>query len=299
MNQMNEKTAQSQIILGPPFHRHWSGAAGYSIKAYVGGRVPFIVERRLHVVDDAHYLIVNAGQDYEFRTPADSTLFNFTIFMSEAEVADAWASLRRSDESLLDDPDTADEAVPEFLAAPMRVSESMLRARSQLRTLAFEGLLSIECRAAAVSEIIGEALATQYAAVSQMRKVHAVRRSTQKEAVLRVRRAVDFIEADITRELDLSTLSKIACMAKHHFLRRFKDVIGQTPHQFILRRRLALAEELLLDTDLGAAEIGRLCGFADASAFSSAFRASRGLAPLIWRGAQKDDRKQPPGNVQL
>ena len=119
----------------------------------------------------------------------------------------------------------------------------------------------------------------------QVRRVAAVRRRTREEAARRVERALRFIETDISRRLDLALLAAVSCMAKYHFLRRFKDVTGDTPHQFILRKRLARASELLLNSDLSAAEIGRKCGFADPSSFSSAFRSARGLPPKAWRSA--------------
>jgi AraC family transcriptional regulator len=277
--------AETHIILGAPFHRRWQGAAGYSIKGYAGGRVPFCIGGRLHFVDDESFLVVNAGQEYEFTTPAESPLFNFTIFMSELEVADAWASIRRSEESLLEDPATNHQPLPEFLVAPMPVTEPVKEIRSRLRSAALTGSLSAASKAVAVSEIIDEALMAQWQTMGQIRRVGAARRSTREETVLRVRRAIDFIESDFVRRLDLSLLAKVSCMAKYHFLRRFKDVTGETPHQFILRRRLARAESLLMNTDLSAAEIGRRCGFADPTSFSSAFRSTRGMPPVAWRSA--------------
>lgn len=277
---------ESRIILGAPFHRRWQGAAGYSIKGYAGGRVPFCVEGRLHFVGDENFLVVNAGQEYEFSTPPDSPLFNFTIFMSELEVADAWASIRRSEQSLLEDPVTSDQPLPEFLVTTMLVTEPVKQIRSQLRSAALAGSHCAVSKAAAVSEIIDEALRAQWQAMRQVRRVRASRRSTREEAVRRVRRAIDFIESDLVRRLDLSLLANVSCMAKYHFLRRFKDVTGETPYQFILRRRLARAEELLMNSDVSAAEIGRRCGFADPTSFSSAFRSAHGLPPLAWRSAK-------------
>lgn len=277
--------AETHIILGPPFHRHWQGPAGYSIKGYAGGRVPFCVGGRLHFVDDENFLAVNAGQEYEFSTPPESQLFNFTIFMSELEVADAWASIRRSEESLLEDPATNDQPLPEFLVTPMPVTEPVKQARSRLRSGTLAGSLSAASKAGAVSEIIDVALWMQWEAMGQIRRVKAFRPSTREEAFRRIRRTIDFIESDLVRRLDLSLLAKVSCMAKYHFLRRFKDVTGETPHQFILRRRLARAEKLLVNTDLSAAEIGRRCGFADPTSFSSAFRTAHGLPPLAWRSA--------------
>jgi len=277
--------AETHIILGEPFHRRWQGAAGYSIKAYAGGRVPFCVGGRLHFVGDENFLVVNAGQEYEFSTPPECALFNFTIFMSELEVADAWASIRRSEESLLEDPVTNDQPLPEFLVAAMPVTEPVKQIRSQLRSATVAGSLSAVSKAGAVTQIIDETLWMQWEAMGQLRRVRAVRPSTREESVRRIRRAIDFIESDFARRLDLSLLAKVSCMAKYHFLRRFKDVTGETPHQFILRRRLAQAENLLMNTDMSAAEIGRRCGFADPTSFSSAFRSARGLPPLAWRSA--------------
>ena len=288
---MLQSMAETHVILGPPFHRHWRGAAGFSIKAYGGGRVPFYVGGRLHFVGDDSFLLVNAGQEYEFTTPAKSTLFNFTIFMSELEVADAWASIRSSEEAILDDPGTSHKPLPEFFVAPMTIAEPMKEIRSQLRSAALAGSLTKRPSARPHGNIDG-AMRAQWEAMGQLRRVKASRPSTREETVRRVRRAIDFIESDPVGRLDLSVLAKISCMAMYHFLRRFKDVTGETPHQFILRRRLARAEELLLNTGLSAAEIGRQCGFADPSSFSSAFRSARGVPPLAWRAANAGSRFQ-------
>jgi AraC-like DNA-binding protein len=277
---------QSHIILGPPFHRHFCGVGGYSIKAYVGGRVLFRVERRLFAVDDDAYLLVNDGQEYEFRTPAESSLFNFTIFASKADVADGWSSLGRSELELLDDPHRRDAAAPEFFTTPLRATAELREIRGKLRELAIARALTPDALGAVTSELLTHALQAQWVANGQVRRVRAVRRSTREEAVRRVRRAIDAIDADVARQLDLDMLCAIACMAKHHFLRRFKSVTGETPHQYLLGRRMTRARELLLASDLSAAEIGRRCGFDKPSTFSSAFRGIHGLPPDEWRRRQ-------------
>ncbi len=286
MTDTRTDSVHPQIILGPPFHRHWRGAAGFSIKAYGGGRVPFCVGRRLHFVDDDHYLVVNAAQEYEFSTPAQSSLFNFTIFLSAPEVADAWAAAHRREESLLEDPRTDDQPLPEFLVTPMSVTARLRAIRTELRAALLAGGLAPATKAAAAYETIAGAMSGQFQAMGQVRRVDAVRRTTREETVRRIRRAIEFIDADIARQLDLNVLAAVACMARYHFLRRFRDVTGETPHQFILRRRLARADELLVQTAWSAAEIGRACGFSEPSTFSSAFRAARGLPPLAWRRRQ-------------
>jgi AraC-like DNA-binding protein len=275
----------THIILGPPFHREWQGAAGHSIKAYVGGRVPFRVERRLHIVDDDSYILVNAGQDYAFCTPAASTLFNFTIFIADDDARDAWASMRSDEERLLDDPGCDSAPLPDFFVTPLRPTAAERRIRDDLMGLARQGALTPERRKAAASELVGHAMAAQSFALGQVRRVRASRPSTREETVRRVRRAIDLIEADFAAPLDLASLAAVACMARHHFLRRFKTVTGETPHQYILRRRFELAEQLLRESRLGVAEIGRCCGLGDASAFSAAFCHRYRMPPQRWRTA--------------
>lgn len=274
------------MILGPPYHRHGKGPAGWSIKAYGGGCVPFTVDRKNLRVDDRHYVFVNAGQDYEFRTPAESTLFNFTIFLTDHDLRDAWTSHLRSEECLLTNAHTCAIAMPEFMPIALRVSDSIDIMRSSLRRLWEAGEISPEIVSAGACEMIRQAVAAQAEVIGQTRKVSAVRRVTREEAVRRIRRAVDYIEGNIRAPLDLDRLADVACMAKHHFLRRFRDIVGVTPYQFVLRRRIAAAECLLLESETGAAEVGRACGFRTPANFSAAFRNAKGLAPTAWRKSQ-------------
>ncbi len=272
------------MILGPPFHRHGKGPAGWSIKGYAGGSVPFRLDRRQFHVDDGAYLVVNAGQDYEFETPADSPLFNFTIFLTAADLRDAWASHVASDEALLDDPGAGHG--PECMAIALRIPDRIAGLRSFLRRRWEAGLATAEMIDSAACEIVAAAMSDQAEVLGQARKVRAVRRATREEAVRRIRRAVDYIESTPCAPLNLDALAAVACMSKHHFLRCFKAVTGQTPYRFVLHRRIARAEKLLVKTTRHAADIGRACGFDDPASFSAAFRELKGAPPQAWRTAQ-------------
>ena len=160
-----------------------------AFRFHVGGRV--------HFVGDENFLLVNAGQEYEFTTPAKSSLFNFTIFMSELEVADAWASIRSSEEACWMIPARAISRCRSFFVAPMTIAEPVREIRSQLRSAALAGSLSAAARSAAVTEIIDGAMRAQWEAMGQLRRVKACRPSTREETVRRMRRAIDFIESDL------------------------------------------------------------------------------------------------------
>jgi AraC-like DNA-binding protein len=62
-------------------------------------------------------------------------------------------------------------------------------------------------------------------------------------------RAKDLIDARYRERLDVSTLARAAHLSSAHFSREFRRAFGETPHQYLLTRRLERAAALLRNTD--------------------------------------------------
>ena len=75
-------------------------------------------------------------------------------------------------------------------------------------------------------------------------------------------------------------------MSLYHFLRVFRDVVGVTPYQFLLRTRLRHAAIGLANTDEPVSTIALANGFGDLSTFIATFRRVFGLAPRAYRSAR-------------
>ena len=75
----------------------------------------------------------------------------------------------------------------------------------------------------------------------------------------------------------------MANMSPYHFIRSFKNEVGFTPHEFILRSRVNTAIFLLRATSLSLSEITYKCGFANEAAFSNCFKSLTGTTPLKCR----------------
>jgi AraC-like DNA-binding protein len=73
-------------------------------------------------------------------------------------------------------------------------------------------------------------------------------------------------------------------MSRYHFLRTFRQIVGLTPHQYILRTRLHTAATELRRSGRPILEIALDAGFADLSTFNRRFRATMGAAPSRYRG---------------
>ncbi|HMB27190.1 MAG TPA: AraC family transcriptional regulator, partial [Blastocatellia bacterium] len=99
----------------------------------------------------------------------------------------------------------------------------------------------------------------------------------------RIATAVRFIELHFRRPLSLEELSALVDISPYHFLRTFKQVIGLTPHQFILRRRLSEAALRLRTTAEPVLDVALDAGFGDLSNFNHTFRAAFGTTPTEYR----------------
>jgi AraC-like DNA-binding protein len=108
------------------------------------------------------------------------------------------------------------------------------------------------------------------------------------------RRAVEtalWIDAHSHRDIDLEAAASRAGLSPFHFLRLFSNVLGVTPHQYLVRSRLRHAARRLADDDSPITEIAYDVGFGDLSNFVRTFRRAAGTSPQKFRKASRGDRK--------
>ncbi|WP_342364006.1 AraC family transcriptional regulator [Terrarubrum flagellatum] len=92
-------------------------------------------------------------------------------------------------------------------------------------------------------------------------------------------RVKDFLDANFTRKLLVAELAAMAGLSPRHFILAFSTTFGRPPHQYLIERRLALAEELLVNRDLSIAEVAHLCGFSDQSHLTAVMSKYRNRTP--------------------
>jgi AraC family transcriptional regulator len=101
----------------------------------------------------------------------------------------------------------------------------------------------------------------------------------------RISEAVRRIDAQSDAPHPLGDLARNAGMSRYHFLRVFRQVVGTTPHQYLLRTRLHRAAVRLRRTDESISAIAFDAGFNDLSTFNRRFRRVIGVSPGMWRSA--------------
>ena len=98
-----------------------------------------------------------------------------------------------------------------------------------------------------------------------------------------LKRLFAHVDDHLAEPLRLAEMAAIARLSEDHFLRAFKAAGGQTPHQYVLQRRIAHAQRLLATSALPVADVARIGGFRGASHFAAAFHQRVGMTPSAWR----------------
>lgn len=98
-----------------------------------------------------------------------------------------------------------------------------------------------------------------------------------------LRRIQQHINTNLESRLRIEELAACAGMSVAHFSRMFSRSVGTSPHNYVMRRRLLRAQQLLCETRLNLTEIALSTGFADQSHFSRRFRDVVGLTPRAFR----------------
>jgi len=96
-------------------------------------------------------------------------------------------------------------------------------------------------------------------------------------------RARDLIEARYRHPLDVATLAQAARLSPAHFSREFRRAFGESPHQYLLTRRLERAAALLRTTDQSVAEICLSVGLTSIGSFTTSFTRTFGKSPTVYR----------------
>jgi AraC family transcriptional regulator len=98
-----------------------------------------------------------------------------------------------------------------------------------------------------------------------------------------LRRVLDFIAAHLNDDHSISELARECGLSSGYFSRAFRQTTGVTPHQWVIRRRVERARQLLLGNGLELADIALVCGFVDQSHFTRVFAKLEGESPGRWR----------------
>jgi AraC family transcriptional regulator len=103
-----------------------------------------------------------------------------------------------------------------------------------------------------------------------------------------VNRVRAYVDANLDTSIQIRDLAAVARRSNAYFSRAFKTTFGETPHAFVVGRRLHRAAELMLTSDDSLSQVASSCGFADQAHLCKMFRQRHGQSPAVWRRQRRD-----------
>lgn len=101
-----------------------------------------------------------------------------------------------------------------------------------------------------------------------------------------VRRVLSFIEANLDQSIRNKDLAAVVRLSPFHFAVAFHNSVGDSPHAYVIRRRVERAQGLMLSTEKSLSDIACECGMADQAHLTRLFRKIVGESPAAWRRAR-------------
>jgi AraC-like DNA-binding protein len=112
-----------------------------------------------------------------------------------------------------------------------------------------------------------------------------------------LRRARDLMDREYARPLDVSALARAALMSPAHFSRQFRAAYGETPHAYLMTRRIERAKALLRLGQLSVTDVCLAVGFSSLGSFSARFTELTGESPTAYRARDHGEFASLPGCV--
>src|SRR3712207_2316177 len=98
-------------------------------------------------------------------------------------------------------------------------------------------------------------------------------------------RAKDLADARYAEPLGVDDLARAAGLSRAHFSREFRRAFGESPHAYLLTRRLERASALLRTTDRSVSEVCFAVGLRSVGSFTTSFTRTYGVSPRAYRAA--------------
>lgn len=167
------------------------------------------------------------------------------------------------------------ELVPRFAVLDPMLEQLSIALTTALR----DGTAGDELYVDTLAQMMGVHLARSHS--SQSRPVRTPPVQTMSGA--RMRRVIEYIEEHLDGNLSLEAMAAEVEISPVYLARAFKGAIGQSPHRYVLARRIDRAKELLRNTDMPVVDVALSVGFSSQSHLSHWFQRYVGVSPAAYR----------------
>ena len=185
---------------------------------------------------------------------------------------------------------------PDFLSDIATTTECLNPDKIELRSILLDRDRQLEIIARSfLSEMttngLGGRLYTE--SLANLFGIHLLRHYCTTPATLRtykgglsdfqLKSAIDYIRSNLDAQLSLENIAAELNLSHYYFCALFKQSMGVSPWQYVIKQRVERAKELLKNRELSISEVALACGFSNQSHLNKHFRSATGIAPGSYR----------------
>jgi len=278
-----QASLQDETILSGRNHTyyHHNLRPSLSIKTMSNGQALYEIEGGRFAVGDDSYLILNRAQPYTIDITSPTIVKSFCLFFPDHWIEDVADRVTKPDDVLLDGDSTPR---PVYFFERLYPHDDVVTPHIwHLHRLVKAGILTAGCLEEKLRAVLVAMLQKQFNIYREIEQLPAARPATRFELYRRLYLARDYMHASLEQPLTINDMAAVACLSPYHFLRAFKQLFGQTPHQYLTQKRLERAQFLLAHTDQSVTDICFEVGFESPGSFSTLFRQHARLSPREYR----------------
>lgn len=257
-----------------------------SIRSVLNGYQYYKTGKEDRMVKKDNYLIINEGQTWFSEIEAENPVEAIVLAFHPEVVKKVIYSLTHSSNILLDNPTHSKELnfnlSENTYLSDDKIKQLFLQIKAIIKSENNNDLLFEEVEYNMLELIFQK----HQELLETSSLIPAKNKAVQKELMMRLGLAKDYIISNLDKKLSITTISMVAALSPYHFLRLFKALYKTTPHQFLTKERMKLAYYLLLNSSKTVQEITSEVGFESHSSFGRAFKNNYGMSPFMLRESQ-------------
>lgn len=255
----------------------------FSIKYVLEGCENYTINGNRFKVENQHYLLANISSGGTVEIDSEKIVKAICIDIAPGIISEVVGSYLEPGSSVSDPGldrffTTSDFFESFYPSDQTRLGKTLNTLGAQLSTSPFE---KHEFSKEFYYHLSEQLIADHIPIFKQLQSVQSVKAETKKELLRRVLRGKEYLNTCYMLPLSIEQVARECHLSEYHFFRLFKAVMGISPHQYLIQKRIENARSLLLNKTHSVSDVAFLCGFADVFSFSKAFKKHAGIPPSL------------------